>query len=117
MNAPMVMPLEEKLERALQGLSDKLETAAEMKANAEAAEERKKQILSAMVVHYRGEGMGVGEAEHQARASKPYKDASEEWIAANFDYRKADAKADSARLRFEAWRTASSNKRAEMNLR
>lgn len=115
MNA--IMPLEEKLEIALQALAGKLEHAAEMKAQAEASDERKKQILSAMVVHYRGEGMGIGEAEHQARASKPYKDASEEWIAANFDHRKADAIADAARLKFEAWRTASSNKRAEMNLR
>lgn len=115
MNA--LMPLEERLERALHEMDEVLDNAAETKARVEEMEERRKQTLSTMVVHYRTEGMGVGEAEHQARASKPYKDASEDWIAANYAFRRADAQATKKQLRFDAWRSRMALEREQMKLR
>jgi hypothetical protein len=116
MNA-MVETFDDRLERSLHTLESSLEGAAEARAKAEELEEKKKQVLATMVVHYRNEGCGIGEAEHQARASKPYKDAADEWAMANYAYRKTDAQAEARRIAFEAWRTKSATQRAAMNLR
>ena len=108
---------EDLMERRLAAIEETLDTAATSRAEAEAAEARMKQVLSVMVVHHRGKGMGVGEAEHQARASTEYKAASDAWVMANYAYRQSDAKAESGRIRFDAWRTWQSTERAKMNLR
>lgn len=108
---------EQDMDLALDRLEDALEQAAEARANAEALDERRKQVLATMVVKYRGDGKGIGEAEHFARADETYKAAAAAWELANFDFRKADAKAEGKRLRFEAWRTANATERAKMNLR
>lgn len=105
------------IEAAIAKIEHLLESAADARAEAEAADERRKQTLSVMVVHHKAQGCGVAEAEHQARASDAYKTASDAWIAANYAHRKADAKAEAARLRFESWRTKQATKRAEMQLR
>lgn len=105
------------LDMSLDRLEEALEKAAEAKANAEALDERRKQVLATMVVKYRGEGKGIGEAEHFARADETYKAAATAWELANFDYRRADAKAEGKRIRFDAWRTANATERAKMNMR
>jgi hypothetical protein len=105
------------LESHIHALETALEHAAEARATAEEQAERMKQVFSALVVHHRGEGKGLGEAEHQARASDEYRAASDKWVVANYEYRRTDAKAESMRLRFEAWRTANATERAKMNLR
>lgn len=117
MNAPMVMPLEEKLERALQGLSETLSSAAEAKAQAENLEARMKQKKAVLFLKYKSGGESAATAEQMALADPIYEEALTDWTKANLVYRRLDADAEAARLRFEAWRTASSNKRAEMNLR
>lgn len=105
------------LESHIHALETALENAAEARATAEEQAERMKQIFSALVVHHRGEGKGIAEAEHNARASEEYKAASDKWVVANYEYRRTDAKAEAMRLRFEAWRTSNATERAKMNLR
>jgi hypothetical protein len=105
------------LDVALDRLETALEDAAVARAKAEALEERRKQVLAAMVVKHRGAGKGIGEAEHFARADETYKAAAAEWELANYDYRKTDAQAEGKRLRFDAWRSLNATERAKMNLR
>ena len=105
------------LESHIHELETALEGAAEARATAEEQAERMKQVFSALVVHHRGEGKGIAEAEHNARASEEYRAASDKWVIANYSYRRTDAKAESMRLRFEAWRSANATERAKMNLR
>jgi hypothetical protein len=111
------MTLEEAQERALGGIGTALETAAEARARAEEMDERRKQVKAAMIVHFRDEGSGIAEAEARALESKAYKDAASEWIAANYDHRRTEAKAEAQKLAFEAWRTANATARAQMGLR
>ncbi len=106
-----------KLDEALEALESALENAANARAKVEALDERRKQILAAMVVKHRGDGKGIGEAEHFARADETYKLAAADWEVANYDYRRTDARAEGKRLRFEAWRTMNATERAKMNLR
>jgi hypothetical protein len=108
---------EQDLDMALDRLEEALEGAAGARAHVEALDERRKQILAAMVVKHRGAGKGIGEAEHFARADETYKLAAAAWETANYDYRKTDAQAEGKRLRFEAWRTMNATERAKMNLR
>lgn len=105
------------IERRLDAIEQLFEEAAVARAEAEAAEARMKHTLSTVATHYRGDGLGMGEAEHKARASKPYTEAMEAWIIANARYRKTDAAADAARLKVDVWRTAQSTERAKMQLR
>lgn len=105
------------LDRSIEQLETALEKAAEARASAEEHAERMKQVYSTLVVHHRGDGKGVGEAEHLAKASEEYRAAADKWILANYDFRRTDAKAEAMRLRFEAWRTANATERAKMNLR
>ena len=105
------------LDRALHTLETVLEDAADKRARAEAMDERRKQVRSALVVKYRGDGKGIGEAEHFAIADPAYLAAANEWEAANYEYRRADAKAEAKRLSFDAWRTANATERAKMNMR
>jgi hypothetical protein len=109
--------MSEALERSIHGLEEALEEAATARAKVEALDERRKQILAAMVVKHRGDGKGIGEAEHFARADETYKLAAAEWEVANYDYRRTDARAEGKRLRFDAWRTQQSTERAKMGLR
>lgn len=112
-----VMPLEEKLERALQSLSDCLSVAGTARADAENLEAALKQKRAVLFLKYKSKGESAATAEQMALADPVYEEALADWMKANLAYRRLDADADAARLRFEAWRTASSNKRAEMNLR
>jgi hypothetical protein len=107
----------EDFDMALDRLEEALTGAASARARVEALDERRKQVLAALVVKHRGDGKGIGEAEHFARADPTYQAAAAEWELANYDYRKTDAAAEGKRLRFEAWRTMNATERAKMNLR
>jgi hypothetical protein len=115
MNA--MMPLEERYERALASLGDKLTEAAQARGDAERLEARLKQRKAILTLKHRKEAGSASLAETMALADPDYELALSEWETARIKYHMADAEADKARLSFEAWRTASSNKRAEMNLR
>lgn len=118
MNAPVaLMPLEEKLETALHNLSGVLSQAAVARADAENHEAMLKQKKAVLFLKYKSGGESAATAEQMALADPVYAEALADYVKANLAYRRMDAEAEAARLRFEAWRTASSNKRAEMNLR
>lgn len=112
-----LMPLEEKYERALHALGEKLIECANARGDAERLDKRLKQKQAILFIKHRKEAGSAVLAEAMALADREYELALAEWEVANLKYRVADAEADKAKLGFEAWRTASSNKRAEMNLR
>lgn len=111
------MPLDERLERALHSLGETLANAADAKAEAENLEAAMKQKKAVLFLKYKSGGESAATAEQMALADPVYAEALADWTKANLAYRRLDAEAEAARLRFEAWRTASSNRRAEMNLR
>lgn len=112
-----LMPLEERYEVALHSLGQKLAECAQARGDAERLEARLKQRKAILTLKHRKEAGSVALAETMALADPAYELALAEWEVANIKYRLADAEADKAKLGFEIWRTASSNKRAEMNLR
>lgn len=112
-----LMPLEEKLERALTALSETLSIAGDARGMAETNEAKLKQKKAVLFLKYKSGGESAATAEQMALADPVYAEAMAEWTKANLAYRRLDAEADAAKLRFEAWRTASSNRRAEMSLR
>jgi hypothetical protein len=112
-----MMPLEEKLERALHSLGETLSTAASARGEAENLEAAMKQKKAVLFLKYKSGGESAATAEQMALADPVFAEIQACWMKANLAYRRLDAEAEAARLRFEAWRTASSNRRAEMNLR
>lgn len=109
--------MSEVIERAIHGLEEALENAGDNRARAEAMDERRKQVKAALIVKYRREGKGIGEAESFAMADPVYTEAANAWESANYEYRRSDARAEAKRLRFEAWRSQNATHRAAMNLR
>lgn len=105
------------IDMALDSLETALADAADARATSEAADERRKQVKAALVVKYRRDGKGIGEAGEFAMADPVYVEAANAWEDANYAYRRTDAKAEAKKLRFEAWRTANATERAKMNLR
>jgi hypothetical protein len=112
-----LMPLEERYERALAALGDKLSDAAQARGDAERLEARLKQRKAILTLKHRKEAGSAAMAETMALADREYELALAEYETARIKYLLADAEAEKAKLSFEAWRTASSNRRAEMNLR
>lgn len=112
-----LMPLEERYERALHAMGEVLSTAATARAEAENLEAALKQKKAVLFLKYKSGGESAATAEQMALADPVYAEALADSMKANLAYRRLDAEAEAARLRFEAWRTASSNRRAEINLR
>lgn len=112
-----LMPLDERIERALHSLGDSLTDAATARAEAENLEERLKQVRAVLFVKYKAAGESASSAENMARADPKYEEALAQWTVANLSYRRLDAEAEKRRLSFEAWRTMNANRRAELNLR
>jgi hypothetical protein len=112
-----LMPLEERYERALDSLGQQLSDAGSARAEAENAEAAMKQKKAVLFLKYKSGGESAATAEQMALADPIYAEALADYMKANLAYRRLDAEADAAKLRFEAWRTLNANKRAEMNLR
>lgn len=112
-----LMPMEERLERALHSLGEALDEAGEARATAENLDAALKQKKAILILKYKKDAGSAAMAEQMALADPVYAEALAEQMAANLRYRRLDALANKRRLGFEAWRTASSNRRAEMNLR
>lgn len=91
-----------------------LEEAASDKSEADAIEERRKCVFSEMVNQIGG---SVTKAEHEARASEKYLEMTEQMIVARTRANMSAAKVKGMEARLEAWRTAESSRRAEMQLR
>lgn len=107
----------EAIDRAIDAAERLFVDAARARAAAEVADERRKHVLSVLVLDARAAGKAVGEAEHVARASVQYQQAVDEWAQANSEWRVLEARAEAKRLKFEAWRTVSATERARMQLR
>lgn len=105
------------LDRAVHDAEQLFEQTAIARAEAENAEERKKQVKAVMFIKYKDDGSGAGEAEQRAMASAEYKAASDDWMSANITWRRLEGKARATELRFEAWRTRAATERAKMSLR
>jgi hypothetical protein len=101
----------------LQNMTGLLSQAATARADAENHEAFMKQKKAVLFLKYKSGGESAATAEQMALADPIYAEALADWTKANLAYRRLDAEAEAAKLRFEAWRTASSNRRAEMNLR
>lgn len=112
-----LMPLEERYERALHALEQTLSQAGTARADAENLEAAMKQKKAVLFLKYKSGGESAATAEQMAMADPVYAEALADYMKANFTYRRLDAEADAAKLRFEAWRTASSNERARINMR
>jgi hypothetical protein len=112
-----LMPLEEKYEQAMHNLTSLLKEAGEARGEAENLEAMMKQKKAVLFLKYKSGGESAATAEQMALADPVYAEALADWTKANLAFRRLDAEADAAKLRFEAWRTASSNRRAEMNMR
>lgn len=109
--------MSDQFEQSVHEMEELLVEAGRARGEAERLEERKKHIFAVMFIHYRDQDLAIGECEQRARASKEYREASEAWAMANYDYREKDQRADARKLKFEAWRTRQSTERAKMNLR
>lgn len=112
-----LMPLEEKIERALHSMGEAMQLAAEARAEAEGLDEARKQKRAVLFVKYKSMGESASTSEQMAMADPVYEEALSKWTTANFTYRRLDAEAEKRKLAFEAWRTVSANKRTEMSLR
>ena len=112
-----LMPLEERYERALASMGDLLSQAATARAEAENAEAAIKQKKAVLFLKYKSGGESAATAEQMALADPVYAEALADWMKANLVYRRLAADAEASQQRFEAWRTLSANRRAEMNLR
>lgn len=115
MNA--LMPLEERYERALHALGEKLSEAASCRGEAERLEGRLKQRKAILTLKHRKEAGSAAMAETMALADREYELVLSEYETARIKHLLADAEAEKARLSFEAWRSCSANRRAEMALR
>lgn len=91
-----------------------LEEAAADKSEADAIEERRKCAFSEMVNQFGG---SVAKAEHEARGCTQYIKMTEQMITAKTRANMSAAKVKGMEARLEAWRTAESSRRAEMQLR
>lgn len=105
------------MERAIHDAESLFEQTAISRAEAENADERRKQIEAVQFIRFKDEGCSAAEAEKRAKASPEYKQASDAWMAANLTWRTLEGRARGKELRFEAWRTMSATERAKMQLR
>lgn len=105
------------IDRAIEEAETLFVDAGKAKIQAEALDERRKRVRAVLFVKYRGEGKGSAESTEFALADPAYEAACTERDLAAFDAEELRARAEAKRMKFEAWRTASATKRAQMNLR
>jgi hypothetical protein len=105
------------IERSIADAETLLEQAAIARAEAENADERRKQVEALMFIKHKDAGCSAAEAERRAKADPEYRQAAGDWMSANITWRRLDGKARGKELRFEAWRTMNATERAKMNLR
>lgn len=105
------------IERSIADAETLLEQAAIARAEAENADEKRKQVEALMFIKFKDEGGSAAEAEKRAKASPEYRQAADDWMSANITWRRLDGKARGKELRFEAWRTMNATERAKMSLR
>lgn len=105
------------LEEEIHDAEATFEQVAIARAEAENAEERKKQIKALMFISFRDKGSSAADASERAMTTPEYKMAADQWMNANLLWRTLEGQAKAKELRFEAWRTINATERAKMNLR
>ncbi len=91
--------------------------AADKKSAAERSQGMTKRKLSHMAIHYKNQGMSGAMAMEAARNDTSYHAEEDKMYAAMKLANLARAEAEGLECKFEEWRTESSTRRAEMNLR
>ena len=91
--------------------------AGQAKVRAEQLDYRRKSVRAAMFVKHKATVKSAAEAAELAECDPVYELAKEDWFAAAMEAETLRARAEAKRLRFDAWRTAQSTLRAQMNLR
>lgn len=107
----------DKMEAAIHEAESLFEQTSISRAEAENADERRKQIEAVQFIRFKDEGASAAEAEKRAKASPEYRKAADDWMAANLTWRTLEGRSRGKELRFEAWRTANATERAKMSLR
>jgi len=105
------------IDRAIDEAERLFVSAGQAKVKAEAMDLRRKRVRAALFVKYKGDGNPAGASEQMAEADPFYELACADWESAAMEAETLRAQAEAKRLRFEAWRTSESTKRAQMNLR
>lgn len=105
------------LDRAIDEAERLFVQAGQAKIRAEGMDLRRKRVRATLFVKYKGDGNAAGASEQMAEADPVYEIACADWEAAAMEAETLRAQAEGKRLRFEAWRTQESTKRAQMNLR
>ncbi len=103
-------------ERSIADAERLFEQAAEARAEAENAAERKKQVEALMFIKHKDAGCSAADADKRAITEPAYLAAADDWMSANITWRRFDGKARGKELRFEAWRTMNATERAKMRL-
>jgi hypothetical protein len=107
----------ENIDRAIADAETLFVQAGQARVKAEAMDLRRKRVRATLFVKYKGDGNPAGASEQMAEADPVYELACADWEAAAMEAETLRAQAEAKRLRFEAWRTSESTKRAQMNLR
>lgn len=105
------------IDEAVHEAESLFEQASIARAEAENADEKRKQTRALMFIKFRDDGKAIGEASERAMATPEYKSAADDWMTANITWRRLEGKSKGKELRFEAWRTNQSTERAKMGLR
>jgi hypothetical protein len=104
-------------DRRLEEIEQVLEEHAAARAKTAELEERMKRAFAAVCVNQMDNGKSAAAAEKYARASKPYSDLSDEWIAANYESERLYARVKANDLKIDVWRSLNATERAKMSLR
>lgn len=108
---------ENQLERSIDDAERLFVAAGRARVQAEAMDLRRKRVRATLFVKYKRDGNPAGASEQMAEADPVYELACNDWENAALEAETMRAQAEAKRLRFEAWRTNESTKRAQMNLR
>ena len=92
-----------------------MDRAARAKSEADKEEELRKILLSELINH--SGAPSATKAEHEARSTQKYKEATHRLIAARTEANILAAKVKSREMRWETWRSRGATERAKMNLR
>ena len=109
--------MSENIERAIDEAERLFVSAGQARVKAEAMDLRRKRVRATLFVKYKGDGNAIGASEQMAEADPVYELACNDWEIAAIEAETLRAQAEAKRLRFDAWRTRESTKRAQMNLR
>ena len=105
------------IHRAIADAEQLFVMAGRAKIAAEAQDLRRKRVRATLFVKYKADGNAAGASEQMAEADPVYELACADWESAAMEAETLRAQAEAKRLRFDAWRTQQSTKRAQMNLR